>query len=99
MQDDDKIICYIQVLQTLLDLFPHLERRLSICVALSQLYDAPTAQKNRELLSTLQKHITAEPKCFYALVEVIEFDEAQCSSSKETERQAPHVSVIENIKH
>ena len=47
-----------------------------------QLYNAPTAQKNRQLLSTLEKHITTEPKCFYTLLEVLESDEVHVPLAK-----------------
>ena len=47
-----------------------------------ELYDAPTAQKNRQLLSTLEKHITTEPKCFYTLVEVLELNEKHAPLAK-----------------
>ena len=47
-----------------------------------QLYDAPTAQKNGQLLSTLEKHIITEPKCFFTLLEALESDEAHVPLAK-----------------
>ena len=93
MQDDDKIICfYSGTPKSAQSILPSEEKAFKLCCSES----AATAQKNRQLLSTLEKHITTEPKCFNTLVEVIESIESSCSSSKETET-APHVSVIQTI--
>ena len=39
-----------------------------------QLYDSPGGQKTRQLLTTLEKHICADPKSFYTLLQVLESD-------------------------
>ena len=43
-----------------------------------QLYDAPDGQRTRLLMNTLEKHISAEPKYFNTLLQVLESDERHC---------------------
>ena len=39
-----------------------------------QLYEVQGGQRSRQVLSALEKRISAEPTCFYTLLEVLEAD-------------------------